>query len=155
MTSIVQFLPLAQQPHHQVASELFVEKLANEVQVANKGRLQDDGNVAGVEQFDGVGSSASSYFFVLDGNIDFEALEVDNNEEHQDGGQQTVDVGQTRTIEGLLDGCQLVSLSSQSMEQSHYSSFVFLSRVSPYSHWGKCFPQNSFTHIHSNKQIDA
>lgn len=155
MTSVVEFLPLAQQSNHQVAPELLVEQLADEVEVADQGRLQDNGDVASVEQFDGVGPSASSYFLVLDGDVDFEALEVDDDEEHQDGGQQTVDVGQTGTVEGLLDGCQLVTLGGQPVEQGHYCPFVFLSRVSPYSHGGKGFPQDSLTHVHSNEQVDA
>ena len=55
MASHVVLLPLADERDKEVTFELAVKHLTQEVQVWNKGSLEDDGDVGGVEQFDRVG----------------------------------------------------------------------------------------------------
>lgn len=93
MTSVVKFLPLTQHAHNHVSAEFLVEELTDEVQVGNEGGLEDNRDVAGVEELNGVGRSATPDFLILDRQVDLEALEVDNNQEDKDGGQETIDVG--------------------------------------------------------------
>ena len=69
-----QILPLSEQLDEEVSSETFVEHLGEEIEVGHQGGLKDDGDVRGVEQFDGVGSVMSANFGVLHCQINSEAL---------------------------------------------------------------------------------
>jgi len=62
MARHVVLLPLADERDKEIAFELAMKHLTQEVQVRNKGSLQDDGNVASVEEFDWVGSAVTSDF---------------------------------------------------------------------------------------------
>lgn len=66
--------------------------MTDEVEVADEGGLEDDGDIAGVEELNRVAAGAAADLLVLDGEVDLEALEVDDDQEHQDGGQEAVDV---------------------------------------------------------------
>ena len=52
-TSHVIILPLAEETNNEVAAESSGQNLREEVNVADEGSLQDDGNVRRVEQLDG------------------------------------------------------------------------------------------------------
>ena len=60
-------LQLLQQLHQKVAAVSFVEKLREEVKVGDKRGLQDDRDIGGVEQLDGVAAVLSSVPGALDG----------------------------------------------------------------------------------------
>lgn len=90
----VDLLPLAEQPNEEVAFESTVEHLRQEVQVRHQGCLQDYWDIGGIEEFDRVGAISSSYLIVLNRDVDFEALEVDDHHENQDSGTQVRQVGQ-------------------------------------------------------------
>lgn len=49
------YRPGSQEIDQEVATKTCRKHLRNDVQIGDQGRLQDDGNVGGVEQFDGVG----------------------------------------------------------------------------------------------------
>ena len=68
-------MPLSEQLDEEVSSEAFVEHLGEEIEVGHQGGLKDDGDVRGVEQFDGVGSVMSANFGILHSQINSEALE--------------------------------------------------------------------------------
>jgi len=51
----INFLPLSKKRDNEVTLELPVQDLREEVQVGDKGSLQNDWNVAGVEKLYGVG----------------------------------------------------------------------------------------------------
>jgi len=67
-------LPLAEEADEEVALELAVKDLREEVQVADEGRLQDDWDVAGIEELDGVGESLSTSALAVQLKFDTEAL---------------------------------------------------------------------------------
>ena len=69
-----EYLPLAQQPDDEVGSEALEQQLGDEVQVGDKGGLQDDGHVAGVEQLDGVGALRTPPLLALHRQIHSETL---------------------------------------------------------------------------------
>ena len=71
--------PDAEQVDEEVACELDREHLRDDVKVRHESRLQDDGNVRGVEKFDGIRRVLATVASRLDGEIHAEALEdVDN-----------------------------------------------------------------------------
>ncbi len=67
-------VPHAQQVNKEVAAKLDREHLGDHVEVGNQSRLQDDGDVAGVEQLDGVGTVLASIAGRLDWQVHTEAL---------------------------------------------------------------------------------
>ena len=68
--------PGSEQVHENVAAELGSEHLRDDVEVRDERRLQDDGDVGGVEELDGVGRVPATVADRLDREIDTEALEA-------------------------------------------------------------------------------
>lgn len=66
--------PLSKETHEEVALELAVKHLGQEVQVGDEGGLQDDRDVGSVEEFDGIGVGLSSLPLALQCKFDSEAL---------------------------------------------------------------------------------
>lgn len=73
-TRHVKLLPLAEESNEEVALELAVQNLRQEVQVADESGLKDDRDVAGVEKLDGVRVSLTTSALVLKWKFDTEAL---------------------------------------------------------------------------------
>ena len=73
-TRHVKLLPLAEEANEEVALELAVKHLRQEVKVADESCLKDDRDVAGVEKLDGVGVSLTTSALVLEREFDTEAL---------------------------------------------------------------------------------
>lgn len=48
------YRPSSEQIHQEIATETCGKHLGDNIQVGDQSRLQDDGNVGGVEEFDGV-----------------------------------------------------------------------------------------------------
>jgi hypothetical protein len=69
-------LPLADEANEEVALELAVKDLGKEVQVADEGGLEDDRDVAGIEQLDRIGIGLSSGALALKLKLDSEALKL-------------------------------------------------------------------------------
>lgn len=74
--------PLANETDKIVALVLSVEDLREEVEVAHEGRLENNGDVRGIEQFDGIRHFVTTDLSVGECEFDAEALEVDNYKEH-------------------------------------------------------------------------
>lgn len=55
MTKWYTYRPGTEQIDQEVATEACGKHLGDDIQVGDEGGLQDDGDVGGVEQFDGVG----------------------------------------------------------------------------------------------------
>ncbi len=60
-------IPHAQQIHEEIAAKLDGEHLGDHVEVGHEGGLKDDGDVARVEQLDGVGAVLAAVPGRLDG----------------------------------------------------------------------------------------
>lgn len=113
--------------------EVLVQQLREEEEVRNESRLQDDGNVGGVEQLDGVSSVGTTSTLVGDGDIDAESLEIDDSAEDQNGSQKVGDIGQIRSVESLLQSTSLILTSHQQVEQRNQSSLILSSGSSSHS----------------------
>lgn len=68
------YRPRAEQIHQEVATEASGEHLRDDVQVGHQGRLQDDGDVGGVEELDGVSVVLATVAGRLDGQVHSETL---------------------------------------------------------------------------------
>lgn len=116
-------LPLSEERDNKVGRVTTVEELGEEVEVGHEGGLENDGDVRGIEELDGVRSVLSSVAGVLDREIDAEALEVDNNQEHEDGGHEVGTVGEVLSVEGFLEGADLVATGDEQVEESNEGTF--------------------------------
>jgi hypothetical protein len=114
--------PRTQEANEEVGGESLVQELRDEVQVGHERRLQDDGDVAGVEQLDGVAATLTALFLVLHGNVDTEALQEDDSDEDNSRGQEVGDVGQVGSVESLTQSLGLVGLGDEQVEESNDST---------------------------------
>ncbi|KAJ6440062.1 tRNA isopentenyltransferase [Purpureocillium lavendulum] len=110
-------LPDTEEADEEVLGEARVQHLADEEDVGGQGRLQHDGHVGRVEEADGVRAAGATLARRLDGDLDAEALEVDDGDEDEDGGEQVHDVGQVLPVEGLLQGTLLVGPGHEEVEE--------------------------------------
>jgi len=69
----VDILPPSEKTDEEVARVTLVEKLGEEVDVRHESGLEDDGDVGGVEELDGVRALLAAVLLVLDGEVDTEA----------------------------------------------------------------------------------
>jgi hypothetical protein len=74
VASHVILLPLAEEPNEEVSLKSAVEYLREEVKVAHEGGLQNDWDVACVEQLDRVGSLVAADTAGSDGKLNAESL---------------------------------------------------------------------------------
>lgn len=68
------YRPSAQQINQEVAAEACGKHLGDNVQVGDQSRLQDDWDVGGVEELDGIGVVLATVAGRLDGQINPESL---------------------------------------------------------------------------------
>lgn len=74
MFQLVTYRPGSKQVNQEVSTETSRQHLRDDIEVGHKGRLQDDGNVGGVEELDGVSVVLATVAGRLDGQVDPEAL---------------------------------------------------------------------------------
>ena len=74
MAGHIIFLPLSKEVHKEVASELSVEHLREEVQVGHERGLENDGDVRGVEQLNWEGSGVATNSLALQSEVHLETL---------------------------------------------------------------------------------
>ena len=66
-TAAASIAPHTEKVHEEVTSELDTEHLGDHVEIGHESRLENDGDVGGVEQLDGVAAVLSSVPGALDG----------------------------------------------------------------------------------------
>ena len=111
------YLPHTQKADEEVRREARGEHLRQDVHVRRERALQHDGHVARVEELDGVRPALAAEAVALHRDLDAEALEVDDNSEDSDGGDQVHDVGETLAPEGLTKSAALVVPGEEEMEE--------------------------------------
>ena len=110
-------IPDTEQVDDEVAGELDGEHLRDHVEVGDEGTLQDDRDVAGVEQLDGVAAVLAAVTGRLDRQVDAEALEVDDDAEDEDRSTEVHQVGKILAVEGLPESVDLVLAGGEQEEQ--------------------------------------
>ena len=148
-------LPFAKNTHQNVGGGTVVQQLTDKVEIGNKGRLQNDGHVGSVEQFDGVGPLLSAVLLVLDGKNHSPSLEVDDHDENEEGGKEIGQVGKILSEHRLLDGADLIIPSNEEMEQCHDSSLELGPPTSIDGGRTEGLPNNILADISRNEQGDT
>ena len=80
--------PLTEEADQEVVLPTSGEELRDDHEVGGEGGDNDDGGVGGVEQLDGVEALLTAVLGVLHGELNTEALEVDDHEEDNHGGEE-------------------------------------------------------------------
>lgn len=147
--------PSTQEADEEVGGESLVQELRDEVQVGHEGRLQDDGDVAGVEQLDGVAATLTALFLVLHGDVDTEALQEDDSDEDNSRGQEIGDVGQVGSVESLTQSLGLVGLGDEQVEERNDSTLELHAASSADGGGTERLPHNRLANVGGNEQGDG
>ena len=81
-------------------------------------------------------------------------LEVNNDQEHNHGGNQVEQVGGVLAIESLLESAEFVGLGDEQVEKSDDGSFELGSRLRADGHGGEPRPQDTLANVGGNKERD-
>ena len=82
-------------------------------------------------------------------------LEVNNDEDDHDSGQQIGQVGGVLSVEGVLEGIDLVALGEQEVEQSNDGTLEFSSLVGSDGDGGEALPEDVLANVGSDKERDS
>lgn len=123
--------------------------------VGGQGGLQHDGHVGGVEQAHGVGSTGTTLAGRLDGDLDTEALQVDDRGEDNQSGEQVHDVGQVLSVESLLESALLVGPGHEQVEEGNDGALVLGATASVDAGRGESLPHDGLANVGGNEQRDT
>ena len=147
--------PLTEEADNEVVLPTSGEQLRDDHKVGSKRRDNDDGGVGSVEELDGVETLLTTVLGVLDGQFNTETLEVDNNEEDNNSGEEVDNIRETRTVESITEGTDLILTGDQAVEQGDDGTFEFLTTTIIEGGGGEGSPHNRFTDVGSNEQADT
>jgi hypothetical protein len=122
--------PLSEESNEVVSLVLSVEHSREEVEVGNESTLENNWDVGSVEELDRVRYLVASDLSVTESKFNTESLEINDNEEHDNSGQKTADIGGVFSVESMLDSHHLVGLGQERMEESNNCAFKFCVLVS-------------------------
>lgn len=148
-------LPDTEETDEEVLTEAREQHLGNEEDVGGQGGLQHDGHVRGVEQADGVGATSTTLARRLDGDLDTEALQVDDSGEDDKSGQQVHDVGQVLSVESLLQSALLVGPGHKQVEEGNDGTLVLGTTASVDAGRGESLPHDGLADVGGNEQRDT
>lgn len=145
-------LPDTKEFDQQVVRETRVQHLTDEEDVGAQGRLEHNGHVRGVEEADGVGSTHSTLAGRLDGDLNAEALEVDDGSEDDECSQKVHNVGQVLAVEGLTQSTLLVGPGQQEVEESDDGAFELRATASVDGRRRERAPHNGLANVGGNEE---
>jgi len=148
----VRFSPFSKESYEVVTLVLSVEHCGEEVEVGDKGTLENDGDVRGVEELDGVRYLVASHLSVAQSKFNAESLEINDNEEDNHCCKQTGDIGGVFSVEGMLNGHNLVRLGQERVEESNDSTFEFGILVGLDGDGGETLPQDDLADVGGDEE---
>jgi len=154
-TAAADVRPHAQQVDQEVARKFMSEHLGNDVEIGDQSALKDDGDVGGVEEFDGIRRILSSVSGRLDGQIHAESLKVDDDDEDQHRRQQVHQIGQVLTVKGFAKSAHFVRTRGQKVEQGDDSSLKLRASASVDGGGGEGLPDDGFADVGGDEEGDA
>lgn len=148
-------LPNTEELDKEVVRETAVQHLADQEDVGGQSRLQHDGHVGGVEEADGVRAANTTLASGLDGNLNAEALEVDDSAEDNDGRDQVHDVGQVLAVESLAERNSLVGPGEEQVNKSNDGTLELGATASVDGGGGESLPHDRLANVGRNEQRDT
>ena len=148
-------VPNTEETDEEVVGEARVQHLADEEDVGGQSRLQHDRHVGSVEQADGVRTAGTTLAGALDGDLDTEALEVDDGNEDDNGGNQVHDVGEVLAVESLLESTLLVGPGHEEVEESDDGTLELRATTGVDGGRRESLPHDGLANVGGNEQRDT
>jgi hypothetical protein len=148
-------LPHSEELDKDVVRETGVQHLTDQEDVGAQSGLQHDGHVGGVEEADGVGTAHATLAGRLDGDLNTEALQVDDSSEDEESGQEVHDVGQVLAVECLVQGTLLVGPGQEKVEESDDGTLELGATAGVDGRGGEGLPDNGLANVGGNEQGDT
>jgi hypothetical protein len=82
-------------------------------------------------------------------------LEIDDDKHDHDGGNEAGEIGRILSVEGLLEGVDLVALGEEEVEQGDDCALVLSALVSSDRHERETLPQDVLTDVSSNEKLSS
>lgn len=155
LSSTVTGLPDSEELDKDVVGEAGIEHLADQEDVGAQSGLEHDGHVGGVEETDGVRTAHATLAGGLDGDLNTEALEVDNGGEHEESGQQVHDVREVLAVESLLQRALLVGPGQEEVEQGDDGTLKLGATTSVNGSGGERLPDDRLANVGRDEQRDT
>jgi hypothetical protein len=146
------WLPDTEKLDEEVVGEAAVEHLADQEDVGGESGLQHDGHVGGVEQADGVRAADTTLTGGFDGDLNTEALEVDDSAENNDSGDQVHDVGKVLAVESLLEGDSLVGPGEEQVDKGNEGTLEFGTTTSVNGGGRESLPHDGLADVGGNEE---
>lgn len=147
--------PDTKESNKQVIGEAIVEHLGDHEDIGGQGGLEHDGHVGGVEELNGVDGLMTPELVGLDGELDTEALEIDDEGEDGDGGDEIGDVGEVGAVKGLLEGTSLVGPGEEEVEEGNDGTLELGAPTNIDGGGGEGLPDNGLTNVGGDEEGDT
>lgn len=148
-------LPNTKKTNKKVAGETVEQHLGDDEYVGGQSGLEHDRHVRGVEELDGVSTTLATEPVGLDGDLDTETLEVDDNGENNNSGDEVHDVGETITPECFTESTALVVPGEEEVEERNEGAFEFRSTTGVDGGGRECLPDDGLANVGGNEQGDT
>ena len=89
---------------------------------------------------------------VGEGELDADALEVDDEEEDEDGGEEGGDVGEVLAGEGFLDGTSLVCTGDEEVDERYETPFKLCPSAVVVGVGGEALPDNVLADVGGDEE---
>jgi len=147
--------PGTEQADKHVSGEATIEHLRDEVNVADEGALEDDGDVAGVEETDGISAGGAADLLRADRDVHTEALEVHDDEEDDHSGDEVRHVRQVSAEESLTKSADLIVTGDQELEHSDDGTLELSTTTHVEGHGAKSTPDNRLASVGGDEDRDT
>jgi len=134
---------------------MWSEHLWDDEHVWHQCRLQHDRHVWGIEELDEVRSPLTIGLVALNGDLNAESLEVDDDGKNNNHQEQAHDVRKPLLPEGLMQRTTFIMPREQEVEQCNDGTFKLISMANIDGGRGKGLPDDGLTDIGGNKKVDA
>lgn len=148
-------LPDTEKLNEQVVREARVQHLTDQEDVGAQSGLEHNGHVRGVEEANGVRAAHTTLARGLDGDLNTEALQVDDSGEDQEGGQQVHHVGQVLAVEGLVQSALLVGPGQEEVEQGDDGTLELRATTGVNGGGGESLPDDGLADVGGNEEGDT
>ena len=149
------YLPDTKKTDKEVVGETVGEHLRDDEHVGCERALQHDRHVGRVEELDGVAAALAAEAVALDGDLDAEALEVDDDGEDSDSRNEVHNVGEPLAPERLAEGTALVIPSEEEVEQRDNSTLKLGATAGVDGRRRERLPNNRLADVRRDEQGDA
>lgn len=130
-----------------VVREAREQHLADQEDVGAQSGLEHNGHVGGVEQANGIRTTHSTLAGRLDGDLNTEALEIDDTGEDKEGSQEVHDVGKVLAVESFVQSTLLVGPGQQQVEQRDDSTLKLRATTGVDGRGGEGLPNDRLANV--------